>query len=220
MRPGDNKDMNRRTAQVLLAIAVVCTLLLTPAAQASRPATSAEADAIRRAAVRTLEGRGWRVSHIRVSTARTGDRYAAAAVDNARTGVGGEMILRHHAGRWSRLFLGTNDFCTAAAPRAALNDLGFRCAPSRPRLRVEPVVVSPGGVLTLAGGGFRRSEAVRLYAGPPHSEADAIGATRADSRGAFRAAIPLSARATPGHYVVLACQRDCRLKATASFTIG
>ena len=61
------------------------------------------------------------------STVTRTARYARAAVDNTRTGVGGEMLLARRDGRWRRLFLGTNDFCTAPLPRAALADLGFRC---------------------------------------------------------------------------------------------
>lgn len=97
------------------------------ATAASRAPTKSEAAAIRRAAQRSLHGSGWKVSAIRVSTARTKHRYAKAAVDNRATGVGGEMILWRDAGRWQRIFLGTNDFCDANAPKRVLNDFGFGC---------------------------------------------------------------------------------------------
>lgn len=125
-------------ATLLCGLALVS---LAPRAEASRAPSASEARAIRAAALRTLHGRGWRVSRIRVSTVRTADRYAKAAVDNFRTGVGGEMILRRHAGRWRRIFLGTSEFCRAHAPVGVLDDLGFRCGPT---LTVEPVVGSAG----------------------------------------------------------------------------
>lgn len=99
-----------------------------PTASASRRRpTRSEAAAIRSAALRSLHGRGWAVSAIRVSTIRAAHRYASAAVDNRITGVGGEMILRRDGERWRRIFFGTNDFCEANAPRRVLRDLGFRC---------------------------------------------------------------------------------------------
>jgi hypothetical protein len=94
---------------------------------AVRRATKAETTAIRRAALRTLHGSGWRVSNVRVSTVRAKHGYASAAVDNTVTGVGGEMLLRRTGTRWARAFLGTDDFCASGLPRSALRDLGFRC---------------------------------------------------------------------------------------------
>jgi len=92
-----------------------------------RRATSAEAAAVRRAALRTLHGSGWRVSNVRLSTVKSTHGYASAAVDNSVTGVGGEMLLRRTGTRWARAFLGTNDFCVSGLPRSVLRDLGFRC---------------------------------------------------------------------------------------------
>lgn len=95
--------------------------------RASRAPTKSEAAAIRKAALRSLHGSGWKVSAIRVSTVPTKHRYAKAAVDNRATGVGGEMILWRDAGRWRRIFLGTDGFCDANAPKRVLRDLGFGC---------------------------------------------------------------------------------------------
>lgn len=111
---------------------LTCVLILAAPASASRKPTSAEAQAIRAAALHSLHGSGWIVSHIRVSTVQIVYQYASAAVDQHPSGVGGEMILQGRDGRWSSLFLGTSDFCTAAAPVIALNDLGFQCS-ARPR---------------------------------------------------------------------------------------
>lgn len=97
------------------------------ATAASRAPTRSEAAAIRRAALRSLHGSGWKVSAIRVSTVPTKHRYAKAAVDNRTTLVGGEMILWRDAGRWGRIFLGTDGFCDANAPKRVLRDLGFGC---------------------------------------------------------------------------------------------
>lgn len=113
---------------VAIALVLVAVALLAPAAIASRAPTRAETRAIRAAALRSLHGAGWKVSHIRITTVKTRYRYAKAAVNNSRTGVGGEMILRYRNRRWSRLFLGQNDFCTVRAPVAVLDDLGFGCS--------------------------------------------------------------------------------------------
>ena len=72
-----------------------------------------------------LSGSGWQVSGIRVSTVNR--NYAKAAVRNSHSGAGGEMILYLRHGIWRDVFNGTNDFCTASAPRRVLRDLGFRC---------------------------------------------------------------------------------------------
>lgn len=101
----------------------------TPTASAARRRpTRAESAAIRSAALRSLHGSGWRVSAIRVSTVRAKHGYASAAVDNSATGVGGEMILRRDGKRWRRVFLGTDGFCEADAPKRVLRDLGFGCS--------------------------------------------------------------------------------------------
>ena len=77
--------------------------------------------------MQALHGSHWRVSGIRISTVGSRYRYAAASVENSRTQVGGEMILRRRNGRWREVFLGTDAFCSAHAPRAVLRDLGFGC---------------------------------------------------------------------------------------------
>jgi hypothetical protein len=110
-----------------LMLALLLALTLPAAAGAWRRPTAGESRAIRTAALATLHGRSWRARAVRVSTVRVKYRYATASVDNSRTGVGGEMILRRTSSGWHRLFLGTDGFCTASAPRAVLRDLGFSC---------------------------------------------------------------------------------------------
>ncbi|MGC2372974.1 MAG: hypothetical protein WA484_03775 [Solirubrobacteraceae bacterium] len=94
-------------------------------AQASRSPTRGEAREIRQDAPLYLEGRGWQVSGIRVST--VSQSYAKAAVQKGRSGTAGEMILHLRHGIWHEAFLGTNEFCSAHVPKRVLNDLGFRC---------------------------------------------------------------------------------------------
>jgi len=84
-----------------------------------------EAREIRDNAKLYLQGGGWRVSGIRVSTVN--GHYAKAAVQQGRNGAGGEMILFLRHGIWHEVFLGTSEFCSARAPKRVLNDGGFRC---------------------------------------------------------------------------------------------
>lgn len=72
-----------------------------------------------------LQGSGWRISGIRVSTVNTD--YAKAAVLQTGSGAAGEMILELRHGIWHELFLGTDGFCSAHVPKAVLDDLGFGC---------------------------------------------------------------------------------------------
>lgn len=95
------------------------------AADASRRPTSQEAKEIRTDAKLDLQGRGWRVSAIRVSTVN--GHYAKAAVQQGQNGPGGEMILLLRHGIWHESFLGTDGFCSARVPKRVLDDLGFGC---------------------------------------------------------------------------------------------
>jgi hypothetical protein len=113
----------RRTTLLLSALLVF--VLHVDAASASRLPTRSEAREIREGAGLYLNGPGWRVRGIRVSTVSS--HYAKAAVQQGRAGPGGEMILRLRHGIWHEAFLGTSDFCSAPVPRRVLNDLGFRC---------------------------------------------------------------------------------------------
>jgi hypothetical protein len=94
-------------------------------AVASRRPTRQEAREIKTDAKLYLSGRGWQVSGIRIST--VDGHYAKAAVQQGRNGPGGEMILRLRHGIWHELFLGTDGFCSARAPKRVLDDLGFGC---------------------------------------------------------------------------------------------
>jgi hypothetical protein len=94
-------------------------------AQAARLPTRQEAIEIRQDAQLYLHGHGWRVRGIRVST--VSNHYAKAAVQQGLRGPGGEMILRLRHGIWHEAFLGTDEYCSAPAPKRVLDDLGFHC---------------------------------------------------------------------------------------------
>jgi hypothetical protein len=113
--------------RIALLVPIVLTLVLGLGvdAHASRSPTRQEAREIRQDAPLYLEGRGWRVSGIRVST--VSQSYAKAAVQQGRSGPAGEMILHLRHGIWHEAFQGTNEFCSARVPKRVLNDLGFRC---------------------------------------------------------------------------------------------
>ncbi len=115
----------RRRITLLVPAVLFVTLVLGVDAHASRSPTRQEAREIRQDAPLYLEGHGWRVSGIRVST--VSNQYAKAAVQQGRRGPAGEMILHLRHGIWHEAFLGTNEFCSAPVPRRVLNDLGFRC---------------------------------------------------------------------------------------------
>jgi hypothetical protein len=117
-----------RCGMSLVSVMLAGVLVLAANAHASRPPKRQEAREIRKDAKLYLEGRGWLVSAIRVSTVRNG--YAKAAVRQGRRGPGGEMILHLRHGIWHEVFLGTDGFCSAPAPRRVLDDLGFGCSGS------------------------------------------------------------------------------------------
>ena len=121
--------MVKRSLGLVVRRALTCVAVLgllgAAQAQASRPPTAREATEIRTDAKLYLQGRGWRVNGIRLSTVN--GRYATAAVQQGKSGPGGEMILLLRHGIWHEIFLGTDGFCAAHAPKRVLDDLGFRC---------------------------------------------------------------------------------------------
>jgi len=62
---------------------------------------------------------------------------------------------------------------------------------------------------------------VQLLIGPPRSEAEHVATARTTSSGTFRRTFvpPAWAQERLGRWIVLACRRDCRVKATASFRL-
>src|SRR5664280_663210 len=91
----DDLRMRRMGSALTGLMVVACSaLILAAPVSASRQPAGSEAKAIRAAALHSLHGSGWIVSHIRVSTVQIVYEYASAAVDQHPSGVGGEMILQ------------------------------------------------------------------------------------------------------------------------------
>ena len=88
-----------------------------------------------------------------------------------------------------------------------------------PKVRVKPSVIAIGGKIKVRGYHFYAKKKVTLYIGVPNSEGMKVGSKRTNKRGSFKKSLKLSSSIDPGKYVVLACQRSCRTKATKSFRI-
>lgn len=91
-------------------------------------------------------------------------------------------------------------------------------AAARPAIELRPARVEVGHAFLVNGTGFSRGT-VTLLIGPPRSEASKVGSAAAGSNGRFSKRIRIARGATPGAYVVLACQRACRVKAQRNLRI-
>jgi hypothetical protein len=110
--------------------------------------------------------------------------------------------------------------CRAAVIALCAGAVLAPAAGAAPRLEVKPKAIVVGDELTFVGDGFRPDRRVRLLVGPPFSEGVTVGFTRTGSRGRFVQAVRLTdRRRAVGRWIALACQRDCRVKATAAFRI-
>jgi hypothetical protein len=76
-----------------------------------------------------------------------------------------------------------------------------------------------GGSILVTGRHWAPRATVQLLIGPPRSEADPVGSVRTTAAGTFRRRLPIAAGARPGRYVLLACRRSCRVKASATLRI-
>lgn len=94
-------------------------------------------------------------------------------------------------------------------------------AATHPRVSVSPATVERGQAITVTGSGWRRSASVQLLIGPPRSEGTLVATVRTTSRGTFRRRLepPAFVQRRLGRWVLLACRRDCRIKAVKSFTL-
>ena len=92
---------------------------------------------------------------------------------------------------------------------------------ANPTVDVTPTIVKRGAKITVTGSHWRREAPVRLLIGPPRSEATYVTTVRTTSRGTFRRRLtpPAWVQARVGRWVLLACRRDCRIKAVKSFRI-
>jgi len=89
-----------------------------------------------------------------------------------------------------------------------------------PRLTADPLVVQPGGALTLHGSGFPHRARLTLLAGAPHHAQRRIGSATTGSRGVFVATIRIRARSAAGTFVASACSARCHAKASVRFHIA
>lgn len=87
------------------------------------------------------------------------------------------------------------------------------------RLSVTPNPVTAGNTATIKGRGFIAGRMVKLGIGEPNSEADFIQQRRANASGRVRFRVAFNVSATPGTYVAIGCQRQCRRKASKRFRI-
>lgn len=90
-----------------------------------------------------------------------------------------------------------------------------------PKVSVSPTTVQRGHAITVTGSGWRRSANVQLLIGPPRSEGTRVATVRTTTRGTFRRRLtpPAFVQRRLGRWVLLACRRDCRIKAVKSFTL-
>lgn len=89
------------------------------------------------------------------------------------------------------------------------------------RLKVTPPLVIRGGTITITGTGFRPSVKVTLHIGRPNSgNTSRIGSVTAKASGRFTFYKAISRKTAAGSWVVLACQANCRTKATAVFRVS
>jgi hypothetical protein len=88
------------------------------------------------------------------------------------------------------------------------------------KLTVAPALVRRGGQITIVGTGLAPSLKVTLYMGRPRTDnIAAIGARYASRTGGIRLVKPIPRSTGVGKWAILACQRNCRIKATAFFRV-
>jgi hypothetical protein len=88
------------------------------------------------------------------------------------------------------------------------------------KLRVSPTLVERGATLTVKGSRFVPKVRVTIDVGRANSAPTAHWTTlKTNASGGFRYAKVISRSAFAGQYVVRACQRACRVKASASYRI-
>lgn len=88
------------------------------------------------------------------------------------------------------------------------------------RLSVNPSLLSHGATVTIKGTGFAPRVNVTINVRRPNGLPTARWTTlKANRSGGFRYVRVIARSATTGKYVAVACQRACRIKATATFRI-
>jgi hypothetical protein len=107
----------------------------------------------------------------------------------------------------------------AASAALAASGLAGSMTPA-PKVTVTPLYVSPGNAITITGSHFRPRLRVTLTSRLATStKRFKIGSVLATSAGRFRFSKTLSTSTAVGKYVLRACQRTCRTKATAVYHV-
>ncbi len=104
----------------------------------------------------------------------------------------------------------------AAVAALAISAAGASAAP---RVTATPSVLTPNSPVTLDAFGMRPGTRVTFMIGPPNSEASPIAAATATSAGRARVRVGVDPSAGTGRWIILACQRECRVKAATPLTI-
>jgi hypothetical protein len=112
-------------------------------------------------------------------------------------------------------------FAFLLAASAALTSAGLAGSMTpAPKVTVKPLFVRPGNVITITGSHFRPrlrvTLTIRLATGTSRSK---VGSALATSTGGFRLSKRLQNSTAVGRYILRACQRACRTKATAVFHV-
>ena len=96
-----------------------------------------------------------------------------------------------------------------------------RRAAANPTVDVAPAIVKRGHAITVTGSRWRRRATVELLIGPPRSEGTHVATVRTTSTGTFKRKLtpPAFVQARTGRWVLLACRRECRIKAVHSFRV-
>ncbi|MDQ2909608.1 MAG: hypothetical protein M3R39_01080 [Actinomycetota bacterium] len=89
------------------------------------------------------------------------------------------------------------------------------------KLRVQPPVVAGGNPITVTGTGFKPGLKVTLHIGRANTDnTSRLGSVKASRKGGFRFVKTIARSTGAGTWVVLACQANCRTKATAQFRVA
>jgi hypothetical protein len=110
---------------------------------------------------------------------------------------------------------------TLVAAATALSLAALAGGASTAALRIQPPVVVRGDPIKVTGTGFKPGLKVTLTIRRPYADRTArLGSITAGRKGGFVFTKKISRSTTAGTWVVRACQRGCRIKATARFRVA
>jgi hypothetical protein len=203
--PSATRPSSRSLMFATLAIRAARTRAAGSARPAPRPSTGEVGGPDRHSVVLRSD---WSAS-TRCDCRGTARRFASAVVPVL---VGDPPTLGRGRGRAHRTAGGTSGSTGVAASPAGSSEA---LAAAKPRRRIQQTVVAGGG-LALIGSSFKRNETLKFYVGPPRAGADYWGSTRAGGGGGLPKTFRINPKVGP-RWVVVARQRACRIKASASF---